>query len=92
MRHFNQPISFEMGFFVLSKGEPMNDKIQIRVICPACSGHAFLTTGDEMSIVGRKYKRLAPCSACGGTGKQTQTISMVEYARLQDAIMAEEQL
>jgi hypothetical protein len=69
----------------------MNDKIQIRVICPACSGHAFLTTGDEISISGRKYKRLIPCSACGGTGKQRQRISNIDYASMVYAIMAEKQ-
>lgn len=67
----------------------MNEKIQILSICLACSGRARFTTGDETSITGEKYKRLVPCSACGGTGKQTQGITIADFTRLQHAIMAE---
>jgi len=70
----------------------MNDKIQIRIICQACSGHARLTTGDETIISGRKYKRLTSCSACGGSGSQTQLISSVDYAIMLRAIKVEKQL
>jgi DnaJ-class molecular chaperone len=69
----------------------MNEKIQILVVCPACAGHAYLPTSDEISISSRKYIRHVPCSACGGSGKQVQWISIVDFTRMLHAIMAEEQ-
>jgi hypothetical protein len=69
----------------------MNDKIQIRIICPACSGHVYLSVRNEIGSPVSKYTRPSLCSACGGTGKQTQWISSVEYASMLLAFKAEKQ-
>jgi len=45
------------------------DKIQILTTCQACSGKAYLPTGEEISMAGYKYIRHKPCPACDGSGK-----------------------
>jgi predicted methyltransferase len=57
-------------------------RVLTRITCPACKGKAFLPTDEEIIIVGWKYKRRLPCSACNGRGEQIKWLTISDLARL----------
>ena len=63
------------------------DKIQILATCKACSGVTYLTSTNESG-----YSVCQPCVACQGSGRQVEWIDLREFARLLNAIAAENKL
>ena len=57
-------------------------KVQILTKCKHCDGEAYLPVGESESYTGETYMRYEPCPQCQGSGKQTQWISLKEFADL----------
>jgi len=68
------------------------DKILILTKCQACSGQAYVPTGEEIiSMSGHKYIRHKRCPDCNGSGLKTHWVPLDELARMLTAIAAEGQ-
>ena len=62
----------------------MKTKVQILIQCTHCDGEAYLPDREDISATGERYMRYAPCPNCQGSGKQTQWITLGEFADLLD--------
>ena len=67
------------------------DTIPIKTTCQACQGEKYLPAGETFVLEGRQHKRVAPCTACAGTGKQQKRVDLQDFANLLMAIAAEKQ-
>ena len=66
-------------------------KVQILTRCEHCEGKAYLPAGEAESYTGKTYMRYEPCPQCQGSGKQTQWVSLREFANLLERAVSFEQ-
>jgi hypothetical protein len=67
------------------------ETIPIKTTCQACQGKRYLPTGETFVLAGRKHNRVAPCTACEGSGKQVNWVGLQDFANMLMAIAAEKQ-
>ena len=60
-------------------------KIQILIQCEQCKGKAYLPASEAESTTGEIYTRYVPCSQCQGSTKQSQWVTLAEFAVMLEA-------